>query len=117
MDTKQINFLDVYQPPFSVDDCLVYIYSNNHGRAFNCLVRNREAMNDIVDILNGKSDKKIQKWVRYSNCTIYIDERPILLIRGWGHLIGVGGLNLPAEQAEKTQDDFGEWVVRKLKGE
>lgn len=117
MKEKEITFLDVYQPPFILDNCLVYIYTNNYGRAFNCLIRNKQTMSDIVDILNGKSDKKIEKDVKYSNCTIYIDEKPILLIRGWGHLIGVGGLNLPGEQAAKIQNDFGEWVVKKLKGE
>jgi len=37
-----------------------------------------------------------------------------MLIRGWGYLIGTGGLNLSAEKAAKIQDDFGNWIVETL---
>lgn len=40
-----------------------------------------------------------------------------MLIRGWGHLTGCGALNLPDHEAAKIQDDFGEWIVKKLKQE
>lgn len=36
------------------------------------------------------------------------------LVRGWGYLIGVGGLNLPADKAAKIQDDFGNWIIKTL---
>lgn len=32
-------------------------------------------------------------------------------------LYGVGALNLPYGEAAKIQDDFGEWIVKKLKQE
>lgn len=38
----------------------------------------------------------------------------IMLVRGWGYLIGTGGLNLSAEEAAKIQDDFGNWIVETL---
>ena len=38
----------------------------------------------------------------------------IMLIRGWGYLIGTGGLNLSADKAAKIQDDFGNWIVETL---
>lgn len=28
-----------------------------------------------------------------------------------------GALNLPSEEAAKIQDDFGEWIMKKLKQE
>lgn len=34
--------------------------------------------------------------------------------KGWGYLIGAGGLNLSAEEAVKIQDDFGNWIVNTL---
>lgn len=37
-----------------------------------------------------------------------------MLVRGWGYLIGTGGLNLSAEEATKIQDDFGNWIVETL---
>ena len=38
----------------------------------------------------------------------------LLDIRGWGHLTGGGGHNLPAEQAAKIQDEIGEHIARLL---
>jgi hypothetical protein len=32
-------------------------------------------------------------------------------LRGWGHLVGVGGLNLPAEQAAEIQDANGRLIA------
>lgn len=40
----------------------------------------------------------------------------VLDIRGWGHLTGAGAHNLPAEQAEKIQDEIGEHIARLLNG-
>lgn len=38
----------------------------------------------------------------------------VLIVRGWGHLIGGGGLGLPTDVAAKIQDNFGKWVVETL---
>lgn len=38
----------------------------------------------------------------------------IILLRGWGHLTGVGGLHLPPDVAAKIQDEFGEWIAKTL---
>lgn len=38
--------------------------------------------------------------------------------KGWDEcLTGGGALNLPYREAAKIQDDFGEWIVKKLKQE
>ena len=37
-----------------------------------------------------------------------------MLIRGWGHLIGTGGLHLNDEDAAKIQDDFGQYIIDTL---
>ena len=38
----------------------------------------------------------------------------IILIRGWGNLIGIGGYNLAPEEAANIQDTLGEYIVEKL---
>lgn len=55
--------------------------------------------------------------VRYDKGIVSINRANIIRIRGWGHLTGCGALNLPSEKAAKIQDDFGEWIVKKLKQE
>ena len=37
-----------------------------------------------------------------------------MLIRGWGHLTGTGGLHLSESAAAKIQDDFGQYIVETL---
>lgn len=48
---------------------------------------------------------------------VSIDGINIMVLRGWGHLTGRGALNLSPEEAIEIQDDFGEWIVKKLKQE
>lgn len=42
------------------------------------------------------------------------NELHVIDIRGWGHLTGRGGLNLPHEEAMKIQDAFGKKVAQLL---
>jgi hypothetical protein len=37
----------------------------------------------------------------------------LFYIRGWGNLIGRGGLNLPITKAKKIQDNFADWIYKK----
>lgn len=41
-------------------------------------------------------------------------ESHVMTIRGWGNLTGIGGHNLPAEEAANIQDTFAEFLVNKL---
>lgn len=54
-------------------------------------------------------DEKEYVWIK-------IEENwfKIILLRGWGHLTGVGGLHLPPDVAAKIQDEFGEWIAKTL---
>lgn len=42
------------------------------------------------------------------------NEIKILLVRGWGMLTGVGGYNLPTEEARKVQDAFTKHILKCL---
>lgn len=70
--------------------------------------------NHIVDILNGKYDKKIDLELTYKNNNIYAGDHEFIIIRGWGHLTGCGALNLPVEEAARIQDDFANYIISKL---
>lgn len=41
-------------------------------------------------------------------------EMKILVVRGWGMLTGVGGYNLPYEEAARIQDEFTEHILKCL---
>ena len=43
-----------------------------------------------------------------------INDMPILLIRGWGMLTGIGGYNLPRDKAAEIQDAFADYCVMML---
>ena len=79
-----------------------------------------EAQVEIVSILNGTSDSIISGLgVRYLDGLISVGSDKegwtnIILIRGWGHLIGIGGLNLDQDKAAEIQDAFGNYIVEKL---
>lgn len=76
-----------------------------------------EAKLAIINLLNGDEDKPVIREVKYSGGYVSIGGINVMLLRGWGHLTGCGALNLPPEEAAKIQDDFGEWIVKKLKQE
>lgn len=62
--------------------------------------------------------KKISKVNSCDDKIFFVDEnekrRNLLLVRGWGHLIGVGGYNLSAEKAAEIQNEFNNYVVEQL---
>lgn len=116
MRTTEISFKEVYQLPLHIDDlCPIYVYSANEVMTFNILTDDKDKVKEVLDALNGKSNKRYNN-VEYADEHILVDGKPIFLIRGWGHLTGVGTLSLPCETAVKIQNDFCNWVVRKLKG-
>lgn len=76
----------------------------------------------IVDKINGK-DVKIEHLSNFKYdgdgmimATYDADgkEYDIMLIRGWGHLTGIGALHLDHEFAAKLQDDFAKYIVDTL---
>ena len=68
--------------------------------------------------INGDDSQSIEHPLKYEDGYISIKKEDkwfkIMLVRGWGYLIGTGGLNLSAEEAAKIQDDFGNWIVETL---
>ena len=74
--------------------------------------------NNVVDLVNGTKKGTVEGIILYNKeeGTITIDGNAIILIRGWGHLTGSGGLNLPPKRAAAIQDGFANYIVEKLTG-
>lgn len=68
----------------------------------------------IVKAVNGETDLKMEGLLTVDGCDFLKDGTYIFCVRGWGNLIGIGGLNLPEEKAIEIQDGFINHVHRAL---
>ena len=78
--------------------------------------KNLEIKEEVIEILNGKIDKKITSKLKIvDGYKIYMNNKPFITIRGWGYLTECGGgFSLDPDVAKKTQDDFVKWIIDKL---
>ena len=78
----------------------------------------------VVDLMNEVPGAKPFKFVAEDETKTFIgvgdDEntakKTFLMVRGWGHLTGVGGLHLKQDEALQIQRDFFNWTCNKLNG-
>ena len=84
-----------------------------------------EVRSEILEVINGTKDKiegggNFKPALIYSidYFIVYFDDKPLLRIRGWGYLTGIGGwgLNLPSELANNLSISFAEYIVDRLNG-
>jgi hypothetical protein len=116
-----MTFKEVYKFPLKVDEyCPIITWTADKQRAFDwCVDISLEKQQELIDIINGTKQYQFKyKFYRedieiYSENPIFKGE-PVLLIRGWGYLTGVGGLHLSQEEAIKIQDEFGDYIVEQL---
>jgi hypothetical protein len=112
------NALEIYKPPFRADSS--YIYSSNGVMSLMATDNNHDPeklMLRTVEILNGDSESIGNPNISYYNGEIYLNSNVIMVVRGFGHLTGEGALNLSLDEAMRVQDQFGEWVCRKLRND
>lgn len=116
MSNKQLSFQDIFQPPFNSDG--VFIWSSNGLMSLMATdtATSKALLERTCDILNGNIAPNKGADIAYGNGEITANGQPILVIRGWGRLIGVGGYNFTPEVASEIQDGFGNWVANKLSG-
>lgn len=108
-------FKDYYKFPLKSDSLRVYVWTADDQMAFNwCCNLPKETRQEIVDIINGTSNKKSEKEWIVKNNRIYYDDKLVLLTRGWGMLRGIGAYNLDEETAARIQDEFINYVVEQL---
>lgn len=119
-----MDYTEVYKLPLKFDDyCKFYIKTANNVTAFNVLIdvieneKYKSIVQKMLDIINGESNLHVTNKLEYKNDIIYVDGYQVFLVRGWGHLTGCGALNLSPDKAIKIQDDFCDFIIKKLKGD
>lgn len=104
---------NIFKPPF-YNACQIYIFDADNQMCFNILTEDEFLCYDILDAMNDKKIDKKYDNVRIDDEYLYIDDEPVLLVRGWGYLTGIGGLNMNDEEAIKAQKELLEYVKNKL---
>ena len=110
--------LEIYKRPFRADG--TFIFSSNNVMALmasDCHNSPEKLMERTCEILNGDSPSNGNPNLSYSNGEVFNGAQLLLVVRGFGHLTGRGGLNLPIEEALRIQDEFGEWVCGRLRND
>ena len=76
----------------------------------------QEFETEVLGALNGKQPMKGGQPYHFKEGKIFRanDNTPVITIRGWGNLTGIGAHNLPAEDAANIQDTFGRFIVETL---
>ena len=121
-----------YKPPFFALDTSwdLAIYGNEDGECISWAfmyhdyydgVYSKEFHQWVVDRLNKKEtdftpNKKHTFRLDEKNAEIYMDdeEKPLLIIRGYGMLTGTGAYNLPDEEAVEIMLSLGKYAVEQL---
>jgi hypothetical protein len=123
-----MNHKEAYKAPFKLDDFdeeTVWTVDNDMAFQFIEDVLSLTIKLAIVSYLNEDyTDKSLfaNYKLSYDNNAQHIiatsldntSEKTIINIRGWGNLIGIGGLNLHPSKAAKIQDDFANWIIERL---
>lgn len=105
-------FSEFYEPPFWTDG-VFYL-----EQQWQYVLNGKPALDSILqrtcEILNGTEKPQKVPALEYRGPDILLNGSVFLTVRGWGTLTGAFGLSLDA--ANKVQDEFGAWVIQKLKG-
>lgn len=102
-----------YKLPFSACPGNVYIRDAAGHVVFNWLSRDEVLLGDLIQAINTESILDLPGITSDDEC-IYLEGKPILLVRGWGYLTGCGGLGLCPEDAKAVQTEVLEYVKERL---
>lgn len=115
---EDINF---WKPPFRLSCGYGNVYDARGNFCFQFdfssgdYKKDEEVQQKIIDILNDKTDKKIIKKLKIvDGYKIYMEDKPFIMIRGWGRLTGMCAFHLDHDVARKIQDNFAIWILNKL---
>ena len=89
---EELSFRDLYVFPFKKDDYSYWVWDSNDHFIFQFLSGEKEDKEKIISILNGEIQSKIEQEVTHKSGYILINEEPFILIRNWGGLTGIGGV-------------------------
>lgn len=111
---EDLSFKDLYKFPFHQAKYGNWVYDVDSNFIFQFQFNGKETQEKLIKILNGEIEDYKRQNVTSESGLISIDEKPFILIRGWGSLTGIGGYNLDGEYAAKIQDTLEEYIVEKL---
>lgn len=118
-------YKDIYKLPLKQADRTGWVYDQNgnfvfqfekyydsKGKRLNWL---EPFWKKVIIFINeeAKGWKSSENW-NHKNGEIFLGNVHVITIRGWGNLCGVGGHNLPAEEAANIQYTFSEFIVNKF---
>lgn len=120
--------LNFYKQPFRLCPYSDWVYDANNNFVFQFeseytpqgqeVEGTQELYKQIIDSLNSEEKVNITNFnlKKSDNLsqTLTLNNRILIIIRGWGNLTGVGAHNFNEHKAAKIQDDFEEWLLYKL---
>lgn len=104
-----------FKQPFTNGfDC--YILDADGHPIANFLNLSKGSYNRVVDCLNGDYTQtgNVICTVSDDRTKILMNDIPVLLIRGWGYLTGIGGHNLPQDEAVNVQESLIGYICKQL---
>ena len=111
---------DVWKLPLDKFNYIDYVHSSNGVLACSNFrddwAFDDATINKIVSIINGEIDSDFLPEWQAKGCYILYQGEYAFCVRGWGHLIGIGGLNLSIDNAKKIQDGFISYILSRLNG-
>ena len=109
---------DVWTPPFRKDNYSDWVLDSKRHFVFQFEEARSEEEVKIINLINGIKEKPFEEKLIYRNTLIQDKQgRALLMLRGWGYLTGIGGLNLSDKEAAHIQDAFGAYILSKLNPE
>ena len=122
---------DCYKMPLHLDKYGIFAWDAEENMALsgfnykydergNLIPGEQERIKHIIDVINGECPSDFNPGWKLSDndcCAITYNGAYQFLVRGWGHLIGCGGLNLPISLAVKIQNEFIDYIINRLNGE
>lgn len=128
----EINWKDYIKMPLKEDtfsDSLIKVYTAEHEMAFDfpmyfsykheeMIHLSYEMKKSFLQLINGEEVAPFthQYKLTYNpnNTIIYADDKLFIIIRGWGHLTGSGGLGLDDDTAVAIQTGFANHIIESL---
>lgn len=116
------SFRDVWKFPLYYDDMgKVWSLVGEMAFDFDDASSKESLRMRITDCLNDEFDDfkmPAGTVLVYSEGDIFLsqveDKNRFISIRGWGHLTGIGGLQVTARKAAEMQEEFANFIIKKL---
>ncbi len=113
----KLPFEQTYSKVFDKDYHMVFDFMNPYFNFENKLIVSDSDKQKIIDCINGNlkltSETNIVTFDSEQGL-ILLNNQPIMLLRGWGYLTGVGGCKLDSDKAVEVQNSLGEYIISKL---